>query len=158
MSGSLKQDSQKAHAKAFSWDSEDLSLALPMSQSRHWAFTVLGSFQSHQGTRLWRWKMGNWDIKYYRGLASSFTKKSMAQMAIPYKSVTTPVKLVQLLELKGNLIHLIGSIDFNISPQKSPFQMERRFARKTDKVLKIDIFQLKLLMWVVSTGMEEWWY
>lgn len=28
MSGSLKQDSQKAHAIAFSWDSEHLSLAL----------------------------------------------------------------------------------------------------------------------------------
>lgn len=59
------------------------------------------------------------------------SQKSMAKMAMPYKSVTTPVKPVQLVELKGNPIHLTGSIDF--CPQKSPFQMERGFARKTDK-------------------------
>lgn len=51
----------------------------------------------------------------------------MTQMAIPYKSqlqsqITTPVKPVQLLELKGNTIHLTGSIDFYISPKNPHFK------------------------------------
>lgn len=77
-------------------------------------------------------------------------------MAILYKSVISPVKPVQLLELKENPILLTGSTDFYISPQKSPFQMER-FARKTDQVHKIAVFHLflKLMTWVVSTDMGE---
>ena len=77
--------------------------------------------------------------------------KSTAQLAIPScRSVKTPVKPVQLLELKGNTIHLTRSIDFHISPQESISQAESRFAGKTDKVQKIAVFHFFLRLRILG--------
>lgn len=159
MSGSLKQVSQKAHAIVFSWNSEDLSLALPTSQSRHWAFTILGSFHYHQGTRLWRWKRRNWDIKYYRVLASSFTEQvhdtngNSLQIITPVTNHnSSQASTITRIKREHNPFNWIYRL--LLLALKIPISKEKKIC-KENKVHKIAVFHLflKLLTWVVNTGL-----